>query len=60
MFEIMTYVPVFKGVVQPFELVGVARLIRSAVKNWRSGKFKKKNLMIQSHERNIKQFSAAY
>jgi hypothetical protein len=59
MFEMITYVTVLKGVVQPFELVGVARLIRSAVKNWRSSKFFKKILMIQSHERSVKPFSAA-
>ncbi len=45
--------------VQPFELKGVTRLIRSAVKNWRSGNFLKSFLMIQSHERNIKPFTAA-
>ncbi len=28
-----------KGIVQPFELKCVTRLIRSAVKNWRSGNF---------------------
>ncbi len=28
-----------KGIVQPFELGGVTMLIRSAVKNWRSGNF---------------------
>jgi hypothetical protein len=39
MFEIITYVPVFKGVVQPFELGGLSRRIPSADKNWRSGKF---------------------
>jgi hypothetical protein len=59
MFEIITYVPVFKGVVQPFELGGVARHIRSAVKNWRSGKFVNFFLMIQSHERSLKPFSTA-
>jgi hypothetical protein len=32
----------FKGYVQPFEPKGVTRLIRSAVKNWRSGNFVKK------------------
>jgi hypothetical protein len=30
---------IFKGIVQPFELGGVARLILSAVKNWRSSMF---------------------
>ncbi len=28
----------FKGIVQPFELGGVTRVIRSAVKNWWSGR----------------------
>jgi hypothetical protein len=32
----------FKGIVQPLERGGVTRLIKSALKNWRSGKFKKK------------------
>jgi hypothetical protein len=49
----------FKGIVYPFEVGGVTRLIRSAVKNWRSGKFFKKFLMIQSHERSLKPFSVA-
>ncbi len=31
----------FKGTVQPFKLKGVTRLIRSAVKHWRSGNFLK-------------------
>jgi hypothetical protein len=45
---------------QPFELGGDIRLIRSAVKYWKHGKFwREKNLMIQSHERSIKPFSAA-
>jgi hypothetical protein len=48
-----------KGIVQPFELLGETRLIRSAVKYWKPGKFLKQNLMIQSHERSIKPFSAA-
>jgi hypothetical protein len=51
--------PVFKGTGQPFELGGVTRLIQSAVKNWRAGKFFKNFLMIPSHERSIKPFSAA-
>jgi hypothetical protein len=38
MFEMITYVSVMKGVVQPFELGAVSRRIPSAVKNWRSGK----------------------
>jgi hypothetical protein len=37
----------------------VRSLIQSAVINWRPGKFLKKILMIQSHERNIKPFRAA-
>ncbi len=41
MFEIITYVPVLIGVVQPFELGGVSRRIPSAVKNWRFGKLSK-------------------
>jgi hypothetical protein len=48
-----------KGTVQPFKLKGLTRLIRSAVKNWRSGNFLKSFLMIQSHERSIKPFTAA-
>jgi hypothetical protein len=50
---------VLKGIVQPFELKGVNRLIRSAVKNWRSGNFFQSFLMIQSHERSIKPLTAA-
>ncbi len=49
----------FKGIVQPFELGGVTRLIRSAVKFCKAGNKKKKNLMVQSHERSLKQISAA-
>ncbi len=52
-------VPVLKGIVHPFELGGVTRLIRSAVKYWEAGNLKKKILMIQSHERSLKQISAA-
>jgi hypothetical protein len=37
----------------------VSSLIRSAVINWRPGKFFKKILTIQSHERNVKPFRAA-
>jgi hypothetical protein len=48
-----------KGIVQPFELGGETTLIRSAVKNWKAGMFVKKFLMIPSHERSIKPFSAA-
>jgi hypothetical protein len=50
---------ILKGTVQPFEPKGVTRLIRSAVKNWRSGNFLNSFLMIQSHERSIKPFTAA-
>jgi hypothetical protein len=49
----------FKGIVQPFELKGVSRFIQTGVKNWRSGNFLKSFLMIQSHERSIKPFTAA-
>jgi hypothetical protein len=48
-----------KGIFQPFELGGVTRLIRSAVKFWKAGNLKKKFLMIQTHERSLKQISAA-
>jgi hypothetical protein len=48
-----------KDIVQPFELGGKTRLIRSAVKYWKAGKFLKKILMIQSHERSVQPFSAA-
>jgi hypothetical protein len=44
-------------IVQPFELWGVTSLIRSAVKNWRSGKLYF-FWMIKSRERSIKPFSA--
>ncbi len=50
---------VFKGIVQPFELGGVTSLIRSAVRFCKAGHFQKKFLMIQSHERSLKQNSAA-
>ncbi len=43
-----------KGMVQPFELGGVTRLIRSAVKFCMAGNLKKKILMLQSHERSLK------
>jgi hypothetical protein len=46
---------VLKGIFQPFELGSVARLIRSAVINWRPGKFF--FIMIQSHERSKTIFS---
>jgi hypothetical protein len=48
----------FKGIFQPFELGGVTRLIPSAVTFCEAGHLKK-NLMIQSHERSLKQISAA-
>jgi hypothetical protein len=51
--------PYLKGIFQPFELGGVTRLIRSAVKFWKAGNLKKKILMIQTHERSLKQISAA-
>ncbi len=47
-----------KGIFQPFELGGETRLIRSDVKYKVPGKLKK-NLMVQSHERSLKQISAA-
>jgi hypothetical protein len=43
----------FKGIFQPFELGGVTRLIRSAVKFWKAGNKKKEFLMIQTHERSL-------
>jgi hypothetical protein len=49
----------FKGIFQPFELGGVTRLIRSAVKFWKAGNLKHFFLMIQTHERSLKQMSAA-
>ncbi len=48
-----------KGIVQPFELGGETTLIRSAVKYWKAGMFLTIFLMIPSHERSIKPFSAA-
>ncbi len=48
-----------KGIFQPFEFGGVTRLIRSAVKFWKTGNLKKFFLMIQTHERSLKQISAA-
>ncbi len=48
-----------KGIVQPFELGGVTSLIQSAVSFCKAGHFQKKFLMIQSHERSLKQNSAA-
>jgi hypothetical protein len=49
----------FKGIFQPFELGGMTRLIRSAVKFWKAGNLKKIFLMIQTYERSLKQISAA-
>ncbi len=49
----------FKGIFQPFELGGETILIQSAVKHQVPGKFVKKFLMIHSHEKSIKQISAA-
>ncbi len=49
----------FKGIVQPFELGGVTRLIRSAVKFCMAGNLKKKLLTVQSHERSLKLICAA-
>jgi hypothetical protein len=48
-----------KGLFQPFELGAETSLIRSAVKFFKAGHFKKKILMIQSHERSLKPISAA-
>jgi hypothetical protein len=48
-----------KGIVQPFEMGGVTRLIWSAVKFWKAGNFWKKFLMIETHERSLNQISAA-
>jgi hypothetical protein len=48
-----------KGIVQPFELGGVTSLIQSSVKFCKAGHLKKNFLMIQSHERSLKQNSAA-
>jgi hypothetical protein len=48
-----------KGIFQPFELGGVTRLIPSAVKFCEAGHLKIKILMIKSHERSLKQISAA-
>jgi hypothetical protein len=50
---------VLKGIVQPFELGGVTSPIRSAVRFCKAGHFQKKIFMIQSHERSLKQNSAA-
>jgi hypothetical protein len=48
---------VIKGIVRAFEFVGRTRLIRPAIINWRPGKFFLM-LMIQSHEKSIKPFTA--
>jgi hypothetical protein len=48
----------FKGIVQPVELGGETRFIPSTSINRRPGKLFFKILMTESHERNIKQFSA--
>jgi hypothetical protein len=47
------------SIVQLFELGGVTRLIRSAVKFCKAGNLKKKFLMVQSHERGLKLICAA-
>ncbi len=39
--KVLVYVSSFKGIFQPFELGGVTRLIRSAVKFWKAGNLKK-------------------
>jgi hypothetical protein len=57
--EMGKYFPIYKGIVQPFELGGVTSLIRWAVKFCKAGHFNKTFLMIQSHERSLKQNSAA-
>jgi hypothetical protein len=49
----------FKGIVQPFELGGVTRLIQSAVKFCMAGNLKIFFLMVQSHERSLKLICAA-
>ncbi len=43
-----------KGIFQPFELGGVTRCIRSAVKFWKAGNKIFFFLMIQTHERSLK------
>ncbi len=48
---------IIKGIFQPFELGGVTRLIRSKILEGRQ--FKIFFLMIQTHERSLKQISAA-
>jgi hypothetical protein len=49
-----------KGFVQTFELGGKTRLIPSAVKKLEARQdLPEKNLIIQSHERSIKSFTAA-
>jgi hypothetical protein len=54
-----TYSKLLKGIVQPFEMGGMTRLICSAVKFWKAGNLKKKILMIETHERSLNQTSAA-
>ena len=56
---ILSHLANFKGIFQPFELGGVTRLIRSAVKFWKAGNLKFFFLMIQTHERSLKQICAA-
>jgi hypothetical protein len=46
-----------KDIVRPFDFGGMTRLIRSGIMNWRPGKLY--ILMIKSHERSIKQITAA-
>jgi hypothetical protein len=43
--------------IRVFEFGGVTKFIPSGIINWRPGKLKKK-LMIKSHERSIKSFTA--
>ncbi len=53
-----TLIVYFFCIVRPFEFGGLTRLIRSIITNWRPSKFFY-ILMIQSHERSIKSFTAA-
>jgi hypothetical protein len=53
-----TYRHFLKGIVRPFEFGGVPSFIRSGIINWRPGRFFK-ILMIKSHERSVKSFTAA-
>jgi hypothetical protein len=50
-------IPIIKGIVQPFELGGETSLIRSAVKYWKAGMFKKKNNDTISREEHKTLFS---